>query len=312
MSRIDEALAKARVSRPDDMPDAAALAAGLQVEYPVEEPMAVPEADTTGEASLDQYPLEAVEPGESSPAPGQPLDSGERFARIPATEKLVSGLADSATVEQFRRLAGRLHIAQAERGARVVMVTSANVGEGKTLTATNLALTLGESYKKRVLLIDADLRRPWVHELFQVPNVTGLNDGLNASVDRKVPVIRFSEYLSVVTAGRPEADPMGVLTSDRMHRILKDAAEAFDWVIIDTPPVALLTDAHLLASLVDSVLLVVRAGKTQLAGIKKAVEAVGRDKVLGVVLNCAETAAAAGAYQYYAASSNGEMVKSAR
>jgi Mrp family chromosome partitioning ATPase len=60
------------------------------------------------------------------------------------------------------------------------MVTSALVGEGKTLTATNLALTLSESYKKKVLLIDADLRRPWLHELFQVPNLTGLNDGLNA------------------------------------------------------------------------------------------------------------------------------------
>jgi protein-tyrosine kinase len=234
------------------------------------------------------------------------------YARLPATEKLISGKADHTTVEQFRRLAGRLHLAQAERGTRVLVVTSALVGEGKTLTAANLAITLSESYKKNVLLIDADLRRPWLHELFQVPNVTGLNDGIKASVERKVPVIRFSEYLSVVTAGRPEADPMGVLTSDRMHRILGDAAGAFDWVIIDTPPVALLTDAHLLASLVDSVLLVVRAGKTPLTAIRKAADAVGRDKVLGVVLNCADAAMPSAEYQYYATDRGSSIVSSVR
>src|SRR5690606_12595006 len=103
-------------------------------------------------------------------------------------EKLVTaGTIERAPVEQYRRLATRLHLAQAEQGTRVVMVTSAIASEGKTLTATNLALTLSESYKRRVLLIDADLRRPWVHELFRVPNLTGLNDGIRADTERKVP-----------------------------------------------------------------------------------------------------------------------------
>jgi protein-tyrosine kinase len=81
--------------------------------------------------------------------------------------------------------------------------------------------------------------------------------------------------------------------------VLHEASSRFDWVIIDTPPVALLTDAHLLASLVDAVVLVVQAGKTPLAAINKAVEAVGRERILGVVLNRADHAAVYHAYDYY-------------
>jgi capsular exopolysaccharide synthesis family protein len=205
-----------------------------------------------------------------------------------ADEKLVTQAIEHAPVEQYRRLAARLHLAQAEAGTKVVMITSAVPSEGKTLTATNLALTLSESYKRRVLLIDADLRRPWVHELFRLPNLTGLNDGVRSDVDRKVPLIRVTDYLSVLTAGRPDPDPMSVLTSDRMRRILKDAAVAFDWVIVDTPPVAVLSDAHLLARLVDTVVMVVKAGSTQHPDMIRAIEAVGRDRILGVVLNCAD------------------------
>jgi protein-tyrosine kinase len=324
MSRIDEALARSRAGVPADGVKAAESPTATEAAFPAEEaPVVQAPASVAAETPLDQFPPEALdaypmealeEPGSASglPTPEQYVEPDATYARMPATEKLISGKADHATVEQFRRLAGRLHLAQAERGTRTVMVTSALVGEGKTLTATNLALTLSESYRKQVLLIDADLRRPWLHEMFQVPNLTGLNDGVNASVDRKVPVIRFSDYLSVVTAGRPEPDPMGVLTSDRMHRILGDAAGAFDWVIIDTPPVALLTDAHLLASLVDSVLIVVRAGKTPLAAIRKAADAVGRKKVLGVLLNRADEALPSAEYQYYASGSGSSIVSSVR
>lgn len=222
------------------------------------------------------------------------LPAGEaaiRIAHEPAVrdEKLVTQASVQAgAVEQYRRLAARLHLSQAESGTRTVMITSAVVSEGKTLTATNLALTLSESYKRRVLLIDADLRRPWVHELFRVPNVTGLNDGVRSDTDRKVPLIAVSEHLSVLTAGRPDPDPMSVLASDRMRRILTDAAKSFEWVIVDTPPVALLSDAHLLARLVDTVVLVVKAGSTQHPAMVRAIEAIGRDRILGVVLNCVQ------------------------
>jgi capsular exopolysaccharide synthesis family protein len=167
------------------------------------------------------------------------------------------------------------------------------------LTATNLALTLSESYKKNVLLIDADLRRPWIHEIFKLPNVSGLNDGLRSDTERKVPLIRFTDRLSVLTAGRPDPDPMSVLSGDRMRRVLAEASGRFDFVIVDTPPVALLSDAHLLSSIVDAALLVVQSGATQLPAIRTAVQAVGRDRILGVVLNRADGGLPNSAYNYY-------------
>ncbi len=166
---------------------------------------------------------------------------------------------EQGCVEQYRRLAARLHLAQAEHGIKVVMIASALPQEGKTLTAANLALTLSESYHRNVLLIDGDLRRPSVHEVFKIPNLTGLNDGVKSETERKVPLVHWSECLTLVTAGRPDPDPMRVLSSGRMKKVIAEAGAKFDWVIIDTPPVGLLTDASLFAAMVDTVVLVVQA-----------------------------------------------------
>ena len=182
---------------------------------------------------------------------------------------------------------------------KIVMVTSAMAGEGKTLTATNLALTFSESYHRSVLLIDADLRRPTLHETFQVPNVSGLGDGLRADKEQKLSLVQVSPRLTLLTAGRPDPDPMSGLTSERMRRVIEEAASRFDWVIIDTPPVGLLPDARLLAAMADATLLVIRAATTPYAMVRRAVEAIGRDRIFGVVLNRAEDSASTGGYSYY-------------
>ena len=285
MSRIDEALARARSADFTATPPAPPANHG--------DPQFAAEAapDPVADAAT-------VEPDQASD--GSIIDSGTDLRHLPSAEKLAVNATNPTSTEQYRRLAARLHLAQAENGTRVVMVTSAIAGEGKTLTATNLALTLAESYKRQVLLIDADLRRPWVHEMFQLPNDSGLNDGIQAIDDRKIPLLRLTDHLTVLTAGRPDSDPMSVLSSERMKRVLGEASTRFDMVIIDTPPVALLSDAHLLATLVDTVLLVVQAGSTPLAAVKTAVEAVGRDRILGVVLNRADDVPAYdGYYAYY-------------
>jgi protein-tyrosine kinase len=190
--------------------------------------------------------------------------------------------------EQFRRLAATLHHAQLVQGTKVVMITSANPADGKTLTATNLALTLSASYRRQVLLVDADLRRPSLHEVFRVPNVVGLNEGLKASQDGKLQVLKISDTLTLLPAGRPDPDPMSSLTSPRMGEILKEGAARFDWVIVDTAPIGLLADANLLSTMVDGALLVVRAHQTPYAAVTKALENLGRDRILGVVLNATE------------------------
>lgn len=232
-------------------------------------------------------PVAAVAPRERT----EPL-AGDRvrptFSAALAEKLVVMKETSSISVEQYRKLAATLHQVQMERGSKVLMVASAVSGEGKTLTAVNLALTLSESYRRRVLLVDADLRRPQIHEVFQVPNVTGLNEGIKATDDQRLPVVEVSPRLVLLPAGRPDPDPMSLLTSDRMRRIITEAASAFDWVILDTPPVVLLPDTHLLARMTDLAVLVAAAGKTPYQMIARAVETLGRERIVGVVLNGVE------------------------
>ena len=223
-------------------------------------------------------------------------------ARFPdeVQDKIILGEhVEPGLVEQYRRVGAALHHAQTQRGVRSVMIASAVAAEGKTLTTTNLALTLSHSFDRRVLLIDADLRRPSVHKMFGLPNDEGLLDCLKVQGGGRLLVHPVSRNLWVLTAGRPTSDPMGDLVSDLMKQLLVDAMEQFDWVIIDTPPVALMPDANLLAGMIDAALLVVSAGTTPYPLVQRATAAIGSERILGVVLNRADRAGLAHEYGYY-------------
>ncbi len=201
-----------------------------------------------------------------------------------AEELLFSTNFPRVAREQYNKLATVLHQAQIERSVKVVLFTSALSGEGKSLTSANLALTLSESHRRQVLLVDADLRQPSLHELFGVANAPGLSDSLD--VDGRLPVVHLSSRLSLLTAGKSGGDPIKTLTSDRMRAFIDEARRAFDWVLVDAAPVGLLTDGRLLASMTDVVLLVALAGKTPYGAIQGAVEALGGpERLAGVVLN---------------------------
>ena len=193
--------------------------------------------------------------------------------------------ADPVLVEQFRRLAAILHGAQTASGIRVLMVTSASPEDGKTLTSLNLSLVLSESYRKRVLLIDADLRRPSLGKAAELTSAPGLSDALKAPVDQTLSLVQVTPTLTMLPAGRPDPDPMGALTSPRMRQILQEAASRFDWVVLDAPPMGPLADAGLLAEMADAAIFVIRAGRTRHAAVKKAIDTLGRERLLGVVLN---------------------------
>jgi capsular exopolysaccharide synthesis family protein len=292
MSRVHEALSKARAKAGESSSSAEA---GAPL-YPIEGPEAA-QADWASEAADTPAPETAFDQAADTEIQADGIDTEadntmfEPRPRLMAEKLVLSANPDHASVEQYRRLAARLHLAQAEHGIKVVMVASALPGEGKTLTATNLALTLSESYQRDVLLIDGDLRRPSIHEMFRISNVSGLNDGLRSGADRKIPLVHWSEHLTLITAGRPDPDPMKVLVSQKMQKVIREAATKFQWVIIDTPPVGLLTDASLFSGMVDTAVLVIQAGRTPYASIQRAVEALGRERIFGVVLNRATTAA---------------------
>jgi capsular exopolysaccharide synthesis family protein len=267
-----------------------------------------PGTDPAADAPLAVQPVNGSTADSMPPIVPPTHESEQLFRRFDfnLAEKLVVDRRMMAVSrEQYRRLAAILHDAQASRGIRVAMVASAMAGEGKTLTAANLALTLSESYHKRVLLIDADLRRPALDRVFKINASSGLADGLDpAGPQPKLVVRQVLPNLAVLPAGSPVRDPMARLISDRMRNLVNEAKESFDWVILDAPPLMLLPDAHLLASMVDAAVLVIKAASTQHRLVQRAMEAIGRQRILGVVLN--QTAdAPAGAYdQSYTYTSN--------
>jgi len=263
-------------------------------------PTPAPRHPSAGTASTAQSPER--EPASGPAAINLPVSRGSSFERIDSSlagKLVIDAEIAPASREQYRRMAATLHHAQASHGLRVVMVTSALMGEGKTLTSSNLALTLSESYKKNVLLIDGDLRRPSLHTLFKIDSSPGLSEGLIAGDDQRLAVRQVSPRLGVLTAGRPSSDPIAGLTSTRMRRVIDEARDAFDWVIIDTPPVALLPDANLLAAMADGAILVIRAGSTSCDLAQRAVQAIGRERILGVVLNRSASSTGETSYGYY-------------
>jgi len=223
----------------------------------------------------------------------------QRFSpRLQSKVVVDAGMVESSR-EQYRRLAASLHHAQEATGTKVVMIASAVAGEGKSLTAANLALTFSESYQRSVLLVDGDLRRPSLHTLFGIDATSGLSDALMAVEDPEMAIYQVSDRLAILPAGRPSSDPMAGLTSIRMRRLLEEARQSFEWVFIDTPPVGLLSDANLLAAMVDAALLVIRADRTPYYLVQRAADAIGRDRILGAVLNQASAPLHGYAYEYY-------------
>jgi capsular exopolysaccharide synthesis family protein len=320
MSRLDDALRRARptATEPDSFhvpsaraldwfapADSAAPAAPAAVAPAAPEKTAPAPQPRAAAAAVVSLPANVLElPDEHQTTDIGPADTKESTVPVEicsehAHRLIVSSEAQPIAIEQYRRIAAVLHHVQRDRGVRVVMISSAIPGEGKTLTASNLALTISESYHRSVLLIDADLRRPMVHQTFGVSNANGLSTMLESLTDVKPALIQVTPYLTVLPAGEPNPDPLSGLTSQRMKRLIAEAREHFDWVLIDTPPVGVLSDANLLSAIVDAAILVVGAGKTPLKMIQDAVNAVGRDRILGVVLNRVTEESLAGHYGGY-------------
>jgi len=217
-----------------------------------------------------------------------------------ARKLVVDAQTAPIAVEQYRRLAGALHDVQVEHGLKTLMVTSAVPGEGKTLTIANLALTLSEACQRRVVLIDADLRRPTLHQIFRLPNTHGLSDVLRSD-GAEAPLLQITDHLTVLPAGRLES-PMA-MTSDRMGALLDTLSASFDWVLIDAAPVGFMPEARMLARLTKAVLFVIAARSTPHTLVTRAVAEIGVESIVGTVLNSVsdEDVPAAAYYQdYYA------------
>ena len=173
-------------------------------------------------------------------------------------------------------------------GGQVVVVTSSAGGEGKSVTALNLALALSGSLKGRVLLVDSDLRRPRVHECLGLNTTKGFAELLAQSGGEIGPYISRVGSLDVIVGGAPPANPVGLLASSEARDLLARLRKEYALIVIDSPPIVPIADSHILAGMADGVVIVVRARQTRRELFRRATQSLGATNVLGVVLNDVE------------------------
>jgi capsular exopolysaccharide synthesis family protein len=239
-----------------------------------------------------------IEPAIIAPAATAPAPAGSGTALAPGADAsahytvrlnplLVAGLAPkSLAAEQYRALRTRLAFAEGAGALRTVLITSPQKGEGKSVTSANLALTMAQELQRRVVLVEADLRKPSLQHLFGLPAGAGLADYLSGAAELK-DIMKFlpEHNLTVIPAGSTPMNPAELLGSTAMRRMLDHLRTRFDRVILDTPPVLPLADVAILAPLVDGALMVVRAGYTPKPAIENALRSFDASRLLGVVLN---------------------------
>jgi non-specific protein-tyrosine kinase len=183
-----------------------------------------------------------------------------------------------------------------------MLVTSPGAGDGKTITSANLALTMAQEFNHRVVLVEADMRRPTLAGLCGLSTDHGLVDVLIGGASLDDALVQLTDQnLFVLTAGQTTNRSTELLGSSMMTRLIETLRARFDRIVIDSPPVTL-ADTHVLARLADGVLIVVRAGVTSRPALEHALEGVDRERIAGLVLNDVDLSVGAypGAYAWAA------------
>lgn len=223
--------------------------------------------------------------------PGLRIRSTIQFD-LSAADYRIQHVLDPVTLvgEQFRRLRASISLMQKQRGIKTILVTSACPGEGKTFAACGLAGVLAQEPERRVLLIDANIRKPRAGKQIGMKSgseaVRGFSEILRGeTVMMDSLASSRNGDLFFLASGTVPPNPSELLTSPVLEATLKTAREVFDWVVIDSPPVLALSDAAVIAPLCDAILLVVHAGVTPSKLVRQAAERLGREKICGVVMN---------------------------
>jgi capsular exopolysaccharide synthesis family protein len=207
----------------------------------------------------------------------------------------VEGLA----AEKFRFLSVRLRHLQQKRSLKCMVVTSSVAGEGKSTIAGNLACALAGSKQQKVLLLEGDLRRPSLAQQLGLGELPGLSELLEGDSDWSTKVYRLESLaLWILPAGRLSRNPLEILQLGKLSALMDRLEAAFDWIVIDSPPVLPLADTSIWMRLADAILLVTRPGITAKQQLQRSLEAIEQPKLLGAVLNASKEAVANNYYYY--------------
>jgi protein-tyrosine kinase len=234
-------------------------------------------------ASGPRFPVS--QPDEKSSRNLEPLRCLESTI-CPDGRLIVLSSRETQSGNEYVALGDRLHQVRAETELTTVLITSTAKGEGKSLTAANLSLSLCRDAERGVLLLDANLRDPSLHRLFGLDRAPGLSDFLRKNLIPREVIARTNiANFCITTAGTESDSPQELLNTQRMHEFLTFARRQFEWVFVDTPALFPDPDADFLSSMVDGILLVVNVSQTSADLIRHGSDVLRGKNVLGIVRN---------------------------
>ncbi len=287
MSRVHDALRRAEQGggfAPEDLPVARVEEAAAAAEY-------LPASTSVQAAPPVRLNIHAGMLGEVAIVP---------FSPAPESHLLDLNTSHDTPAEEFRTLRTRLNHLQTLQPLHTVVVTSPSPAEGKSFTAVNLALAQAHLAESSVLLGDFDLRRPIVHNLFQLERAPGLSDFLTGQCTFPQALRRIEGMsLYVLPAGSPVKNPLELLNLRQAKALFEELSHAFNWAIFDTPPLLFSADANLLATMADGTVLVVKIGTTTFDNVTRAMQSLCENNVLGIVANGARASELYSKYTYY-------------
>jgi protein-tyrosine kinase len=197
----------------------------------------------------------------------------------------------SVEAELFKVLKTNLLFPPEGNPPRKILVTSPLPGDGKSFVAANLAISIAHSVEEYVLLIDCDIRKPTIHRSFGLGQTAGLSEYLSMGTDlAKILLKSPIPKLTILPAGKAPRNPTELLTSKRMKELMVEVVSRYDdrYILIDSPPPSMAAETNALINIVDGVICVVKAGKTPMRAVAETIELIGKDKMLGIVLNSAD------------------------
>lgn len=305
MSRIFDALQRSGTEQSGvEYPDMMSVATAV-FESPRDQ--ANPD-DAVAEEPLPDVPLvsEQVEAVQDQPVVAEapairyPVFPSLEVSVAPDSRLVFFTQPESLAAEKFRFLGVRLRQIRQTRSLKKVLVTSTIPEEGKSLISANLAGVLARR-KERVLLVEGDMRRPTLANQLGLGRLAGLAEWLQSGLDQAANIYSLGgPGFWIMPAGEPPANPLELMQSGRLSKLMSQLATLFDWIVVDSPPLLPLADTTVWSRLTDGTLLVAREGKTEKKALERGIEAIKKSDLLGVVLNgCTDSDQSHYYYQRY-------------
>lgn len=267
---------------------------------------AVADLEAEFESVSDSFADAAQVPQKAEPTTIKPeIDQFRQFqslrVMVPPQSRLVCVTdKESLAAEKFRFLAVRLRQARQNRPLKNVLITSSVPQEGKSMVAANLACTLARRTQQRTLLLEGDLRRPALTQMFGLGRLPGICEWLQGDGGPSTSIYHLPDAgLWILPAGNTPRNPLELMQSGRLSGLMDQLVAWFDWIVLDSPPLLPLADTSVWMRMADGILLVTRQGTSQKRQLRRALEVVDKSKLIGALMNSSTNSTHTDYYYHY-------------